>query len=204
MEKFKKENGRNFCLLLYPEDKTHVVALEKIKSNYDYAYILHDKDVNEDGEIKKAHWHVVVNVGKNARWNTAIADELGITPNYIEKCGKLDRALEYLIHYNEPDKYHYDLDEVHGNLKTRLKIEISKEDKTEGEKVVELLDYIDNYDGYLKIREFSRFCATNGYWDVFRRSGAIFIKMIDEHNRSYYTMYNNTMDLMAEGCPFVE
>lgn len=182
MEKLKKENSRNFCLLLYPEDSTHVKALEKIKSNYDYAYILHDKDVTEDGEIKKAHWHVVVNVGKNARWNTAIADELGITPNYVEKCGKLDRALQYLIHYNEPDKYHYDLSEVHGNLKTRLKIEINKEDKTEDERVDRLIDFI-NESGYLTVTEFAKYCATNGYWDVFRRSGVIFCKILEEHNR---------------------
>lgn len=194
MEKLKKENGRNFCLLLYPEDATHNLALEKIKVNYDYAYILHDKDVTEDGEIKKAHWHVVINVGKNARWNTAIADELGITPNYVEKCGKLDRALQYLVHYNEPDKYHYDLEEVHGNLKTRLKIEINKDEKTEGEKVVELLDYIDNHVGYLKIRDFSRYCASNGYWDVFRRSGAIFLKMIEEHNRTYCVMCDGDIE----------
>lgn len=213
MEQIKKENGRNFCLLLYPEDITHASALDKLKSNYDYAYILHDKDFyledeydkegnlkHAKGEIKKPHWHVVINVGPNARWNTAIASELGITPNYVEKCGKLDRALEYLIHFNEPDKYHYELDEVHGNLKTRLKIEINKQDKTEGEKVVELLDYIDGFEGYLKVKDFSRFCATNGYWDVFRRSGAIFIKMIDEHNR-LHAMAMNNLDKFDE-CPF--
>jgi hypothetical protein len=188
-------------LLLYPDCPEHCIALDKIKVSYDYAYILHDKDIytEEDfkknpklsekhcvGEIKKPHWHVVITVGNNACWNTAIANELGIIPNYIEKCGRLDRALEYLIHYNDSDKYQYDVDEVQGNLKTRLKIEMNKDSKNEGEKVVELIEYIDNQVGYIRIKDFSKFCASNGYWEAFRRSGTIFIKMIEEHNKAYY------------------
>ena len=65
MEKFR---SRKFCLLLYPnEDKTHKKALEYIKLNYDYALIVHDKDTNENNEIKKAHTHVVVSFS-NAKW----------------------------------------------------------------------------------------------------------------------------------------
>lgn len=186
MEQFKKERDRKFCLLLYPDCPEHCIALDKIKVSYDYAYILHDKDCDENGEIKKPHWHVVITVGNNACWNTSIASELGITPNYIEKCGRLDRALEYLIHYNDSDKYQYDVDEVQGNLKTRLKIEMNKDSKNEGEKVVELIEYIDNQVGYIRIKDFSKFCASNGYWEAFRRSGTIFIKMIEEHNKAYY------------------
>lgn len=41
------------------------LTLEKIqevlgKCNYikEYAYILHDKDINEDGSAKSPHWHI--------------------------------------------------------------------------------------------------------------------------------------------------
>lgn len=101
---------RKFCLLLYPEDETHVKALEHIKRNYNYALICHNRDTDENGEIKKAHYHVVIRVdGQNAIWNTSLAKDLEITPNYIQRCRNLDRALMYLTHYNEADKMQYEI-----------------------------------------------------------------------------------------------
>ncbi len=70
MEKYK---SRKHCMLLYPlEDATHKKALDYIKLNYDYALIVHNQDLNDNGEIKKAHTHVVLSF-PNAKWNTAIA-----------------------------------------------------------------------------------------------------------------------------------
>ena len=79
-----KFRDRKFVMVLYPEDASHAAAIEKMKSGgYNFAAILHDKDVTEDNQPKKPHWHVVVRF-KNACWNTAIAKDLGITPNYLE------------------------------------------------------------------------------------------------------------------------
>lgn len=46
-----------------------------------------------------------------------------------------------------------------------------------------MIDFIENYNGKLTIKEFSRYCAYNGYWSEFRRSASVFLKIIDEHNR---------------------
>lgn len=62
---------------------------------------------------------------------------------------------------------------------------INKVEKSEGEKVVELIEFIKNYDGRLSITEFASYCAQNGYWAEFRRSGAIFCKIIDEKNEQF-------------------
>ena len=76
-----KFRDRKFVMVLYPEDASHAAAIEKMKAGgYNFAAILHDKDVTEDNQPKKPHWHVVVRF-KNACWNTAIAKDLGITPN---------------------------------------------------------------------------------------------------------------------------
>lgn len=179
MEKFR---DRKFCLLLYPEDTTHMTALQCVKESYDCAIILHDKDVDENGEVKKPHYHVVITVGKNAIWNTALAKALGITENYIQQCRNVDRALEYLIHFNEPEKYQYTIEEVSGTLKDRLKQSVNSTGKTEGEKVMELMNFIQQYDGYLTITEFSKYACEIGMWDVYRRSAVIFMNIIKEHN----------------------
>jgi len=182
MEKFR---SKNFNLVLYNEDSTHRQAIEYIQKNYDYAMILHDKDFDEKtGEIKKPHYHVVLRF-KNAKWNTALADELGLTPNYIEESRSLKRSLQYLIHYNDENKHSYDLEEVQGTL-TKLLIEtIKNENKTESEKVIELLNYIDEIDNHIEIDDFLRYCAEIGYWDVYRRSATTFVNKIHRHNENY-------------------
>lgn len=48
----------------------------------------------------------------------------------------MDNALQYLIHYNDSDKTLYSIDEVSGNLKTKLIESINKVEKSEGEKVL--------------------------------------------------------------------
>lgn len=191
----EKYRSRVHMLLLYPEDQTHVKALEKIKQSYDYACILHDKDIwteedeklnpdHKQGIQKKAHWHVVLRCS-NATWSTAICKDLGIEHNYIEDVKKFDNALQYLIHYNDTNKTQYTTDEVQGSLKQKLLESINKVEKSEGEKVTELIEYIESNENYITITDFAKYCAVNGYWSEFRRSGAIFCKIIDEHNRQF-------------------
>lgn len=181
IEKFR---DRTLALLLYPEDGSHRSAIEKIKSSYDYAMILHDRDCDENGEIKKPHWHVILRF-KNQQWNTSISKDLGVELNYIQKVKNFDNALQYLIHYNDSDKYQYDISEVKGNLKNRLKEKINIANKSEGEKVMELIKFIESFDNYLSVKELACFCAENGYWAEFRRSATIFIKILDEHNKKF-------------------
>lgn len=180
MEKFR---STKFCMLLYPlEDETHKQALEYIKLNYDYASIVHDKDTNEQGEVKKSHTHVVISM-PNAKWNTALAKELGITENYIERCRCLENALEYLIHFNDDSKHQYTLEQVKGNLKKKLEKIMLNDGKDEEDKAQELVDFIIHYQGYLRFTDFSYYCLSMGMWSVYRRSSAIFGKLIEEHNK---------------------
>ena len=195
MEKYR---NRTHLLMLYPEDSTHMEALTKIEKSYDYAYILHDKDCTDAGEVKKAHYHVVLRF-PNQTWSSAVAKDLGIAENYMEEPRSFDNALMYLIHFNDTDKYQYSIDEVKGTLKKRLKEKINGVDKTEGEKVYELIDYIEQQQGTIRVTAFAKYCANNGYWAEFRRSGMIFCKMIEEHNSSVAEMkHKEDMERNAE------
>ena len=181
MEKYR---SRAHVLLLYPDCGAHVEAVKKIEKSYDYAMILHDKDSDENGELKKPHWHIVLRFGQ-AVWSSAICKELGIEENYIEKPRSFDNALLYLVHFNDSDKYQYNPDEVKGTLAKRLREKMNSQEKSEGEKVSELIEYVMSYDGYLTVTGFAAYCAENGYWAEFRRSGSIFISIIREHNEMY-------------------
>lgn len=181
-EEITKYRSRTHALLLYPDDLSHQNAIEKITQSYDYALVLHNRDVvPESGELKKAHYHVIIRFS-NQQWNSKLCKDLGITMNYCREVKNFDNALMYLMHYNDSDKAQYSIDEIKGNLKSRLKERISSINKSEGEKVVELFDYIDSNDKFISVKEFATFCAKNGYWSEFRRSATIFLKVLDEHN----------------------
>jgi len=181
----EKYRSRTHMLLLYPDNEQHCKAVEKIKQSYDYAMILHNRDYFTDGEnageLKKEHWHIVLRF-KDGVWSSAICKDLGIEHNYIEEVKKFDNALMYLIHYNDKEKALYTIDEVQGNLKKRLAEIINKIEKSEGEKVFELIEHIEQQDKIITIKDFASYCAQNGYWSEFRRSATIFIKIIEEHN----------------------
>ncbi len=195
-----KYRSRTHCLLLYPENEQHAKAVEIIKQSYDYAMILHDKDTwtkadeeanpeHKEGTVKKPHWHIVLRFNQGT-WSSAICKNLGITENYIEEAKKVDNALLYLIHYNDTDKAQYSIDEVKGNMAKRVRELINKNEKSEGEKVTELIEWIESDDTIVTVTDFAKYCAMNGYWAEFRRSGAIFCKIIEEHNKKVERMYN--------------
>lgn len=191
----EKYRARVHMLMLYPDNESHLEAIDKITKSYDYAGVKHDRDrwTEEDekkdpkhkqGELKKEHYHFVLRTS-NATWNTALCKELGIEERFCEQVKKFDSALQYLLHYNDKDKAPYEIEEVFGSLKTKLIESINSIEKSEGEKVVELIQFIQNYDGRLRITEFAEYCAKNGYWAEFRRAGAIFNQIIAEHNYDF-------------------
>ena len=190
-----KVRSRNWCLVLYPDDPTHVECIEKLTLSYKIAAILHDKDTWEDGEsenhavgeAKKAHWHVVLKF-QQARWRNAISEELGIAPNYLEVCRNTEAALLYLVHDGFPNKYQYDSEAVFGDLKPNLLKLLAPED--EGSRVKEIVHIIDACPGKCSYREVLLKCCDNGLYGEFRRLGAGVGYLIKEHNEDFYeTLY---------------
>lgn len=184
MSDFPKFRDRKFVAVLYPEDTSHSTALEKLKSGgYNFAGILHNKDVYEDGdhkgETKKAHWHIVLRF-KNAVWNTAIAKELGIEPNYLEACKDVDSALLYLVHFGNEEKFQYEYEEVFGPLKVRLSTLLAEPD--EGSRVLSLVEIVEKALGPMGYTELIKKSVAAGVYGDLRRMGALGVKMLEEHN----------------------
>lgn len=191
-----KYRSRNFLLLLYPEDPTHAEAMKRLdECGFQYAAILHDKDTWEEGEedfdpakhtpgeVKKAHWHVVVKF-LNPRWDTALAKELGIKTNYIWECKDLNDRLLYLVHAKHPAKYQYDYDAVFGPLKPSLQKLLDNE--TEDERMLRIVDMIDDEPGKVSARAMLRKLGANGLYGEARRMGYLLKWLVEEHNAEFY------------------
>ena len=70
-----------------------------------FAYILHDKDTKETGEIVEPHYHLLI-VFKNARSFEAI--QRLFVGAHIEETLNIVSAVNYLVHNGKPNKYAYD------------------------------------------------------------------------------------------------
>lgn len=102
--------GRNWAFVVYPES---------LPSNYEEVITdlglpmcfspLHDKDVNPDGTVKKAHYHVICYY-ENATTAKSVRDNVtsklnGTIPIKLESMTGMYR---YHVHADNPEKYQYD------------------------------------------------------------------------------------------------
>jgi len=109
-----KLDSRTFSVILYDTEED-IKILELAKRSYNYAYIMHDKDVDEFGEIKKAHYHLIL------RWNdtksiNALSKELGIPVNRITKIKSFKSSIRYLTHIDYKEKYQYKYNDIVTNM----------------------------------------------------------------------------------------
>lgn len=77
-----------------------------------YAFILHDRDFNDEGQVKTPHYHVVLKCNSRYAKESIITDfakNLKINRVCV-KCKAyhdIYGAVQYLIHQNDTDKYQY-------------------------------------------------------------------------------------------------
>ena len=181
----EKIRSRCYHLILYPDDTEHVKILDLIENNYNYAYILHDKDtIGQTDEVKKPHWHIILYFD-NAKYLNSLAEELHIQPNYL-RTEELKKGLEYLIHKNNKNKYQYDIEEVFGPLKENLNNYLNNSIETEKTSILLLFSLIDTFEGPITLEEFIPIVVKNNLWSFFRRSQLTWFNLIKEHNAKYH------------------
>ncbi len=192
-ESTQKVRSRNWCLVLYPDDETHVNCISILESSgYQYCGILHDRDIYDDtdttdtnliGTPKKPHYHIVITL-KNPRFREPIAQELGIKPNYLEVCRNRDAALLYMVHDGYPNKFQYEIDSLFGPLASAVNKLLA--DENESARVLRVLDVLDTLPVPVSYRTFLTRCCELDLYGDFRRMGSGIIRLLDEHNQAHW------------------
>lgn len=129
----------------------------------DWAYIIHNKDVNENNEPVKPHIHLCVRL-KDSYDSKYIANWFGVAENYICKIkGRWSDMLNYLTHKNAPEKFQYDDSEVMSNFDW-----VKARDSSGGDnRKNEIINAIVNGE----IREYNYFdCISIEEYDKYKRS----------------------------------
>lgn len=108
-----KIRTRNFATVVYP-DSAPDNWQDILEQLFVPAFIspLHDKDVNPDHTIKKAHWHVILMFeGKKSDEQVqAIFDQIGGVG--LERVNSIRGYARYLCHLDNPEKYRYSESDV--------------------------------------------------------------------------------------------
>lgn len=112
-KKSRNVKKRNWAFVLYPESSPEdwFERLQK-KGLQGAVSPLHDKDLNADGEPKKAHYHVIVTYSGPTSFNVvkSLCDELNCPiPQPLEQIRGYYR---YLTHKDNPEKAQYSEDDI--------------------------------------------------------------------------------------------
>lgn len=119
----KKSRGsdrtRNWTIVVYPDsapsnwrDILDDMHIEWVESP------LHDKDINANGEIKKAHWHVLLMFG-GVKSYEQVKDVTDILSAPIpQRCHNAKAMVRYMAHLDNPDKAQYSVSDIkaHGGV----------------------------------------------------------------------------------------
>ena len=105
-----------FPMLVY-EEQIETVKQNLVLFGYKYAICKHDKDQNENGEVKKVHWHIVI-ICERREWQSALAKRLGIEARFIQHplSSEPNGAIRYLTHIDNPEKAQYDCESIETNI----------------------------------------------------------------------------------------
>lgn len=110
MAEHKTKDGRvrAWTIIVYPESapENWVELIDEEHIEW-YCSPLHDKDVNLDGEIKKAHWHVVMYFEGKKSFEQVKELTDKINAPIPQKVANIKGAIRYFIHLDNPEKYQY-------------------------------------------------------------------------------------------------
>mgnify|MGYP004633745199 CR=1 FL=1 len=167
---------RKYQGVLYPDSESYCCddVLNILKSTFpEFAYILHDKDTDENGELKKPHIHWVGKRDSPAPLST-IANALKIPANDIEFAKNYRSSLRYLVHMDNKDKYQYSPNAVTANFPY---VDVLK-DRVEAMKAKMIYDYIHN--NPCTVDSLCSWCLENDLWSEFRRNFALWSNLLRE------------------------
>ena len=166
------KQARIFTGVLYPDSKSYdyQVILGVLSDVFqEFAYILHDQDVDINGKPKKPHIHWLRRL-ENPTTIGGISLRTTIPAHDIE-AGKSFKALvRYLVHLDDLDKAQYPVSAVTANFPLEKYL---KEKETDSEKAAKLLQFIieSHCTSMLVLMDWA---LKNDCWDTLRRGGSLF------------------------------
>lgn len=179
---------RNWCVVVYPDS-----APDNWKEQLDALNLkwvcspLHDKDVDDDGVIKKAHWHIIISYSGKKSFEQVQEDIKFLNCPIPQYCRDIRSSVRYLVHLDHPHKYQYPQDEIEcfGGFDLSEAFKFSSSEKKQ--MIGEILQYIrdNNVTEYFDL---VNYCMDERYDDWFSVVTEGYTIMISNYIKSFRHM----------------
>lgn len=139
---------REFAFVLYEESISEDWEQVLSQLHQRVFWVLHDKDVSSNGAPKKPHYHVMVLFDNPRSPNTVRSLCIRCGGNgHLEELMSRRGYARYLCHMDDPNKYQYDIDEVHSLCGANYMLEIMSKTELKNNKlamITEIIQFCDD------------------------------------------------------------
>lgn len=144
MSKNANNRTRNWTFILYPESapENWKEILQEQHINFAVSPC-HNRDVNPTGEVKKAHYHVLLAFDSVKSYSQVLDITTSLNATIPQKVESVVGLIRYFVHIDNPEKYQYDIKDIY----VFGAIDIIKPFETATaryEAIGEMIDYIDD------------------------------------------------------------
>jgi len=170
--------GRNWTFVVYPDslpvDWKEILSQEPVAISP-----LHDKDVNGDGEKKKAHYHVVLSYKGNKSFKQIDEIARKLHAPVPQRVSSLVGTVRYLTHMDNPEKYQYENEDIitFGGFDIESCLALSTGDKRE--MLREMIAFI-REKNIIHLVDFTDYCLSDkapvGWFELLTERNTLFIK----------------------------
>ena len=172
------KSSRTWEAVVYPDSESYNAAevLAKVTEYFDkWCYILHDKDLNDDGTPKKAHYHVY---GKfdTARILQSVSNALGVPVSSLRVVSSWRGAVRYTLHLDNPDKYQYLADDVVSNFEIAKFLTV--DDDVQAARIFSFI----SSSRCTTVSELVAWAFSNGCYPALRRGFAVWSRLLSENS----------------------
>lgn len=171
------KSSRNWEVIVYPDSDSYIAAevLAKVSEYFEkWCYILHDKDLSDDGTLKKAHYHVY---GKfdTARTPQTVSNALGVGVSSLRVVSSWRGAVRYTLHLDHPDKFQYSADDIVANFDPVKFLKV--DDDLQAARIFSFIQS----SCCTSVSELTAWAFNNGCYPALRRGFAVWSRLLSEN-----------------------
>jgi len=181
MEKEKAtrdDRVRNWTAIVYPESAPE--NWREIINGQRISWVespLHEFDTDENGEVKKSHWHVLFlfEGKKSFKQIQEITDSINAPKP--EKVASVRSLVRYMAHLDDPERYQYKISDIkaHGgaDIASHLKASVL----SRHESIAEMVDFIieENISEFIDFLGYARHNRRDDWFPVLCDSGGAYV-----------------------------
>lgn len=179
----KPRSSRVIGIVLYQDNENHLKEIEQLRADPRAVGIYHDRDLTDEGEFKKPHYHFLYKFDNPSTFGSL----LKIFPDHEEHLlyyvNSFKGQARYLLHMDNPEKAQYLQDDLIGNARL-IKKYLNSDDKF-ADDLIKITRFIESFPDYLSLHDLLCFCYDFDCIGAYVKLQHTFIRQLDLHNYKF-------------------